>query len=133
MARMSKTGRRRFNVQTAAFRQLIENEPVRFRREWKKRVLGWLYEIHRRARDWNTGIEFRNTENVDGLIEQGRMQVFGVVECADSFIAACGVKCEKLVGKETRELLNAECVTAVARVIDRRLNHMSKSYRGGRL
>ena len=131
---MSKAGRRRFNSQAAEFRRLAQKEPALFRREWKKRVLGWLYEIHRRARNWSEGTEFRNTETAEGLAERGRTHVFGVVECAERFIAACGQQCEDTVGDETRAVLKAECVPAVARVIDLRLNRMidHKNYRGAK-
>ena len=134
MPRMSRAAQRRFNAQGSEFRRLIENDPGVCRHEWTKQVLGRLYEIHRRARNWSEGTEFRDGEIAEGLTERGPTEVFGVVECAERFIAACGQTCEDMVGKETRAVLTGERVTAVTRVVDRRLNHMiaHKNYRGAK-
>lgn len=107
-----------------------KNEKL-FQREWHKQVQEWLCVIHRRARNWREGVEFRNAENANGAIERGRTHVFGVLLLADTLLTACGAEIEKLVGAQTRQLLSSECTKAVASVCDNRLNYMidHKNYR----
>ena len=120
----SRAGKRRFNSRVSSLASLLKKNEQLFRREWQKLVQGWLNEVHRRANSWREGVEFRNVENVDGPIEQGRTRIFGVLEIAEAMLAACGDDVEKLVGEETLRLLTNECVKAVAILCDGRLNHM---------
>lgn len=120
----SRAGKRRFNKRVNTLVSLLKQNEKLFRREWHKQVQGWLSEVHRRARNWREGAEFRNAENVDGSIVQGRAQVFGVLEIAEAMLAACGADVEKIVGAETRRVLTNECVKAVATICDGRLNYM---------
>lgn len=121
---LSRTATRRLNAQAKEFKRLLENEPTIFRREWNKRVIGWLGEIQRRAKNWSVADEIRNDLSAEELGERGRDQVFGVVDLADSMIAKCGSECERLVGTDTRKTLTNECVKAVAAVVDQRLNYL---------
>ncbi|QYO65289.1 hypothetical protein [Leptolyngbya sp. 7M] len=128
---LSRAGRRRFNRQISELQKLFSIDPIRFRSSWNKLVLGWLNEIHRRAKNWASGDEFRNTESAERLAERGRTEVFGVVEIAESVMHACGLEIEGAVSDSARSILQAECVKAVARVVDNRLNYMidHKNYR----
>lgn len=129
--KFSRNGQRRFNKQVKTLINLSQSNEKLFLREWNKQVQEWLRAIHRRAKNWKEGVEFRNTETTDGSIERGRTQVFGVLLLADTLLQACGEKIEKSVGSETRQLLTSECVKAVALVCDNRLNYMidHKNYR----
>lgn len=120
----SRTAKRRFNKRVNSLVSLMKQNEKLFRREWHKLVQGWLSEVHRRARDWREGREFRNTESLDGSIVKGRAQIFGVLEIAETMLVACGTDIEKMVGEETRRLLKNECVKAVANICDGRLNYM---------
>ena len=120
----SRTGRRRFNSRVNSLVSLFKKDERVFRREWQKLMQGWLNEVHRRAKTWREGGEFRNIESVDGPIEQGRIHIFGVLEIAEAMLSACGDEVEKVVGEETRRVLTNECVKAVAILCDGRLNHM---------
>jgi hypothetical protein len=128
--KLSKAGRRRLNAQVKELRELCEKDPIIFRRQWHKRVQGWLHEVHRRANNWAEGTEFRNAESREGIIERGRTHVFGVVEIAEHFIKACGTSVSERVEKDTLSILSGECTKAVAAVIDRRLNYLvDKKYK----
>lgn len=120
----SRTGKRRFNSRVNSLVSSFGKDERLFRREWQKLIQGWLNEVHRRAKNWRQGVEFRNIEGVDGAIEQGRTHVFGVLEVAEAMLAACGGDVGKLVGEETRRVLTNECVKAVAILCDARLHHM---------
>jgi hypothetical protein len=120
----SRTGKRRFNSRVNSLVALFKKDERVFRREWQKLMQGWLNEVHRRAKNWREGAEFRNIEGLDGPIEQGRTHIFGVLEIAETMLSACGDDVEKLVGSETRRALTNECVKAVAILCDGRLNHM---------
>lgn len=120
----SRAGKRRFNSRVNSLVSSLEKNEELFRREWQKLVQGWLNEVHHRAKNWREGAELRNVESVDGLVEQGRSRVFGMLDTAEAMLAACGSDVEKLVGEETRRLITNECVKAVATLCDGRLNYM---------
>jgi hypothetical protein len=122
--RFSRSGKRRFNSRVNSLVSSFKNNERLFQREWQKLIQGWLNEVHRRAKNWRQGVEFRNVEGVDGAIEQGRTHIFGVLETAEAMLAACGGDVEKSIGEETRRLLTNECVKAFAILCDGRLNHM---------
>lgn len=101
------------------YSELAQTDIVRFRREWDKRVQGWLYEIQNRVRCLRGGENFtawaRSTE--ESLIveqEAERLGIFDLYNRADDLLAACGKEVEQLVGAETRAVLSAECSKGVA-------------------
>jgi hypothetical protein len=102
--RFSRASKRRFNSRVNLLVSLLRNDEGLFQREWQKLVQGWLNEVHHRAKNWREGAEFRNAESVDGLIEQGRTHIFGVLEITEAMLSACGDDVEKLVGEETRRV-----------------------------
>lgn len=120
----SRAGQRRFNSRVRGLLSLLEQNEKLFLREWHRQVQGWLGEIHYRASNWRNGTELRSAEDPDGVFEQGRTQIFGILNVADSLLVACGSEAERIVGDETRCLLINECIKAVASVCDGRLNHM---------
>jgi hypothetical protein len=120
----SRAGKRRFNKRVNSLVSLQKENGKLFWREWHKQVQGWLNEVHRRAKDWREGAEFRNSESVDGSIVRGRAEIFGVLEIAEKMLAACGADVDRMVGDETRRVLTNECVKAVASICDGRLNYM---------
>lgn len=121
---LSRVGRRRFNSRARYLVSLLTRSEELFRREWEKLVRGWLNEVHRRAKNWSEGAEMRNVASADGLAEKDGTLIFGVLEAAEALLFACGDDVEKLVGEETRKLITNECVKAVARLWDPRLNYM---------
>jgi hypothetical protein len=123
-SQFSRAGKRRFNKRVDSLVSLLKLNEKLFRSEWHKQVQGWLSEVHRRAKNCGEGAEFRNAENVNSSIEQGRTHIFGVLEIAEAMLAACGSNVEKMVGEETRQLLANECIKAVAYICDARLNYM---------
>jgi hypothetical protein len=127
--KFSRAGKRRFNRRVDALAALLKQNDKLFRREWHKQLRGWLGEIHRRAKNWREAeAKFRGSESPDGLSVEGKARIFGIVEIAETMLAACCEKAEKEIEaafvEETRRLLTNECVKAVAYIYDRRLNYL---------
>lgn len=118
----SRTGNRRFNNKVVDLKAALSQGEARFLNVWGKMVNGWITEIHYRARVWSNGKEFRNSTDRNDLVKEERQIIFGVVEIAERLLAECGDNAEHLVGQETRQILDNECVRAVARVSGKSLN-----------
>lgn len=120
----SRGGKRKFNARVRQLKQLFTKSPAIFHREWQKLVTGWLYEIRNRATDWAEGLDVRDIDGPEGLVESGRLQVFGVLDIANTVLDGCGPEIEAEVGARTRSTLESECVKQVALVVDTRLSYM---------
>src|SRR4051812_44144524 len=79
----SRAGKRRFNSRVQSLLSLLAWNEGLFLREWHKLVQGWLSEVHRRAKIWREGAEFHNTQSTEGIIDEGRLHVFGVLDIAE--------------------------------------------------
>jgi hypothetical protein len=131
---MSRIGNPRLRKTAKRFAALARTDAVRFHREWNRRVSGWLYEIHNRARYQGQGNEVsawaENAKECELLEEEAtQLAIFDLLDHANNLIAACGDDVEKLVGAQTRSLLSAECTKAVAGVYGRQLYRLVGSYK----
>lgn len=100
------------------YSELARTDIMCFRREWDRRVLGWLYEIQNRVRCLREGellaSEADNSaESSFDERETVRLGIFDLYYRADDLIAACGKEVEQLVGAKTRAELLAECKKGV--------------------
>lgn len=102
----SKTMSRRRRKNSVFLSGMAQGNPERFRFEWGKRIVSWLYEINRR------GANLCSSESVG----DASVRVFEVLEQAETLLTLCGYPAERLVGEETRSVLANECCKVLARV-----------------
>jgi len=128
---LSRAGRRRFNKRIRDLKETFELNPQLFHRRWNRIVQGWLHEIHRRANAWAIPDEQLKEFSKAELIDMFKLEVFEVVDIAESIIEASGLEIAEGVRAATIGELKNECVKAVAAVIDQRLNYQidKKVYR----
>ena len=119
---MSRAGRRRFNKRIRDLKEALKLNPDLFDRRWNKLVKGWLREAHRRANAWGIPDDQLKNYAKEQLIDIGKLEVFEVVEIAKSVIEACGPEISEKIGAMTVNQVTNECIKAVARVVDQRLN-----------
>lgn len=120
----SRAGKRRFNKRVDHLVALFRQEEKLFRREWHKLVRGWLGEARRRAKSRREGSPRGYVESAGGPTVLGGEQILGLLEIANTLLAACGDEVEEAVGEETRLLLTNECVKVVKRLCDGRPNYL---------
>lgn len=128
---LSRAGRRKFNKKIRDLKEALELNPMLFNRRWNRLVQGWLHEIHRRANAWAISDDKLKEYSKSQLIDMGQLEVFEVVDIAESVIEASGIEIRARVGAATVRELKNECVKAIAGVIDQRLNYQidKKVYR----
>lgn len=116
---MSRNTRRREKYEAEKLRQMAERNPAQFRAMWQRRLYAWALEAIRR------GVEAADEESTTPAEE--RLPVFGVLEKAERLLALCGEDARRLVGCETREVLENECCKVIARIGEAHLYRLHKS------
>jgi hypothetical protein len=109
---MANATQRREKRDAQRLQALALREPDQFKREWERRLRGWLGEISWRARD--AARDSRRRRGHDP-------HVFGVLEKAQRLLALCGSEARTLVESNTLDALRNECARATAGFIDPRL------------
>jgi len=119
---MSRNTQRREKYEAERLQLLAAKNPEQFRREWERKLLAWTMEAVARgiaAADESTSAE-------------DRLPVFGVLEKAKRLLALCGDTAKRLVGGETRAVLENECCrifTQVAGIKTYKLGNTESNYR----
>lgn len=91
------------------FTTLAKNEPIRFEKEWEKRISSWMENI---ARDAG---RLKNKQ------KQSVSPVFDRVDEAMDILRNCGKEVYRKYGNHTYDLLTTECCRQFAMKSDRRL------------
>ncbi len=91
--------------------KLAFSNPAKFKQEWAKLLQGWSFEVMRRSRALRS-------DNFSGY---PALPIFAVLKKAERILSLCGDEAQRLVGTETRELLNHECCKGFARAVNHRL------------
>jgi hypothetical protein len=113
---MSKAGDRRRKRRHKYMRELAEQSPMQFKREWSKRLESWeeLAKIRAARLGRFMGIEVR--------------PAFELVDHAMRELQAIGDVAVELEGEATRQMLLGECTKAVAKQVDPRLSRLGYDY-----
>lgn len=120
--KFSKSGKKRFKKKVKELKMLLATNEKIFLNVWRKQINGFLSEIQYRANLWRDGEEIPFDGDNLGFIEKKRLLIFDVLKLAETLLANCGMRAEQLVGAETRQVLEAECVRAISRVCDPHLD-----------
>lgn len=102
---MTRTKKRRKKKQVTYLKRKAVEGSRAVRHAWNQRLQSWVEEIRRRK----------------AMLRQGGAtkeigSIFAILEHADSLLSECGSDIERLVGGETRRVLEAECCNAVAHI-----------------
>lgn len=114
---MGKATQRREKREAVRLQELAEQNPERFLKEWRTRIEHWVTEIQLRAR----------AERDENVLPSERLRIFGVLEKAERLLDRCGDQARRLIGTETRRVLQNECCKAVAALTDRHLYRLSNN------
>lgn len=119
---MSRNTQRREKYEAERLQQLATEHPEQFKREWERKLQAWALEACARgmaATDESTPAE-------------DRLPIFGVLEKAERLLSLCGDTARRLVGGETRVVLENECCrifTWVAGIQTYKLGNAESNYR----
>ena len=107
---MGKATQRRERRLANELQALFTRNPQRFADIWHHYLNGWCAEVEARAR----GVRC-------GRPKASFQAVYAIPEKAERLLEAIGPEAERLVGAQTRELLEHECAKAVAKATDIRI------------
>lgn len=103
---MSRNTQRREKHEVERLQKLVQEHPEQFVTEWQRKLQAWAHEVIARgvaAADETTA-------------EEARLPIFGVLDKAERLLDACGKHAWKLVGGQTRFVLENECCRVFARL-----------------
>lgn len=103
---MSRNTQRREKYEAERLQLLAAQNPEQFRREWERKLQAWAMEAVARgiaAADESTPAE-------------DHLPIFGMLEKAERLLDLCGDQVRRLVGGETRVVLENECCRIFSRL-----------------
>ncbi len=112
---------RRLRKAARRLNDLAKEDGELFEKVWDRRIGGWLREMHTVARNENGSVSMVNGRGTSTDPNRFKVTVSGICRQADSLIRACGTNVEKIVGQRTRDLLDAEAASLIARLYEPRL------------
>jgi hypothetical protein len=114
---MGKATQRREKREAVRLQELAEQHPEQFLKEWQFRIEGWATEIKARARA-------AANENV---LPSECLPIFDVLTKAERLLDLCGERARRLIGAETRRIIENECCKAIALLTDLRLYRLNNN------
>jgi len=109
---MGKAAQRRRKSRKSNLVDLYKKDPARFEMAWEIRVQSWLDRISELADSWKKGYT------------DSRKPIFSILDEARDILFACEGLSPVFI-RQSLELLNNECCTQVARIVDKRLYRLS--------
>ena len=113
---MSTASDRKWRRKRRELKELAENNPAEFKKEWAKKLESWRDVAKIRA---------RRLGRFEGIAVQ---PAFELVENALRKLQDIGDVAVALEAGETKQILLGECTSAVAQQVDYRLNKLGKNY-----
>lgn len=113
---------------------LAVSNPVHLKATWGRLLNCWILEAIRRGQKLQQEHDpaqkkaVLRGEKFDPESLDPERHVYGILEKAERLLALCsklGPEVERLVGAETRDLLNHNCAKAIALAVDPNMYHLS--------